>query len=57
MAFQNPFQFNLVDDLKIHLFKIHFLSVCCVAGTKLDIRNRVVSKPGIILAQMELTFK
>lgn len=32
-------QFNVVEDLKTHLFKIYFLTVYCVAGTKLDIRK------------------
>lgn len=57
MVLQNPFQFNLVENLKIHMSEKHLLLVYCVPGAKLDLRSGGLKKPGNILAQMEFTFK
>lgn len=45
MVLQNPFQFNLVEIFKIHVFKTYLWSVYCVSRSKLDMRNRVLEKP------------
>lgn len=57
MVLQNPFQFNLVEKFLIHLFKKILLNMYCMPRTKLDISNRVVNKPAMVLVQMESTLK
>lgn len=53
MFLQNPFQFNLVEIFKIHLFKTYLWNVYCMSRSKLDMRNRVSAGE----VQMAFTFK